>query len=115
MTTGRVPNLDRLITIPTDRGQPLSANPWGGQAAYAEAATGRVWAERRDFTGKDTLEISQGKDLDIDDTRYTIRAELGTALKAGDTLTDENGDRVTVRGIAQIGRRYLELLTRRIG
>ena len=115
MTTGRVPVFDRLITIPVAPAQALRANPWGGLAASAEASTGRVWAERRDFTGRDTLEISQGKDLDINDTRYVVRAESAKAVKVGDTLTDENGDRVTVRGIAQLGRRYLELLVRRIG
>ena len=116
MTTQRRPVLDRLITIPVRSGTqtPLTLNPWGQPvpSAAKPSAMGRVWAERRDFTGRNTLEVSQTAVLPIVDTRYTIRAEVGTALKVGDTLTDENGE---VRGIAEMGRQYLELLTRRIG
>ena len=117
MTTQRIPVLDRLITIPVPPAQApaLRANPWGGLAASAEASTGRVWAERRDGAGV-TLEQSQTLNLPIESARYTIRAEVGTAIKVGDTLENENGETVEVLGISQIGRnRYLELLTRRIG
>ena len=74
-----------------------------------------VWAERRDGAGV-TLEESLRLNLPIESARYTIRAEVGQAIKVGDTLTNENGENVEVLGISQIGRnRYLELLTRRVG
>ena len=119
MPSQRRPVLDRLITIPVPPAQApaLRANPWGQPlpSAAKPSVMETVWAERRDGAGV-TLEESRTLNLPIESVRYTIRAEVGTALKVGDTLTNENGETVEVLGISQIGRnRYLELLTRRIG
>ena len=85
----RPPVLDRIITI-------------DGR---------KVWAARRDFTGRDVLDGSDfvttiSKSL----SRYIIRA--GSAfIEIGDTFTDENGIDRTVQGITTIGReRFTEIV-----
>ena len=119
MTTQRRPVLDRLITIPVPPAQAQGprANPWGQAlpSAAKPSVMETVWSERRDGAGI-TLEQSQTLNLPIESVRYTIRAEVGQALKVGDTLQNESGENVEVLGISQIGRnRFLELLTRRVG
>ena len=104
---------DRLITLP-DTETVLSGNPWGGAGSASTVPGARIWAERRDFLSKDSLHQDQSLNLDIDDTRYVIRAE-GVAIRPGEKITDEDGNTAEVRGVAQVGRRYLELLTRRVG
>ena len=113
MVSQRAPSFDRLIRLP-DTDTVLSPNPWGGKGSVSTVPGPRVWAERRDFLSKDTLEQDRTLNVDIDDTRYVIRAE-GVVIRPGEKITDEDGNTAEVRGVSQIGRRYLELLTRRVG
>ena len=71
----------------------------------------KVWAGRRDFSGRDFSQVVQGGLITIRDTRYIVRAESGP-WAAGDTFTDENGVTLSLQGVEQIGRQYLELLAR---
>ena len=71
----------------------------------------KLWAGRRDFSGRDFSQVVQGSLITLRDTRYIVRAESGP-WAAMDTFTDENGETLTVQGVEQIGRGYLELLAR---
>ena len=112
MTTREfVPRLDRQITriIP---GASPGLNPFGQPLpATVEAAEVKVWAARRDFSGKDFSQVVQGGLISIRDTRYIVRVESGP-WSAGDSIIDEDGERLVVQGVAQVGRQYLELLAR---
>ena len=69
-----------------------------------------VWCALRDFTGRDQLNIGEGSNFTLADTRVLVRAD-GT-WDVGDTFTLE-GESYTVRGVRQLGRsRHLELLAR---
>ena len=71
----------------------------------------KLWAERRDFSGRDFSQVQQGGLITVRDTRYVVRRESGP-WAAGDTFLDEDGVTLTVQGVQQIGRAYLELLAR---
>ena len=78
-----------------------------GGGSETTAVETPVWAARRDFTGRDTLE--PGGLLAITRSRFIVRA--GVSLVIGDIFTDDDGNRRTIQGIAEIGRgRYLEIL-----
>ena len=70
-----------------------------------------VWCALRDFTGRDQLTIAPGQFFELEDTRVIVRDDDSWSVM--DTFTLD-GDRYTVRGIAQVGgrRQYLELLSR---
>ena len=70
-----------------------------------------IWAQRRDFSWRDFSQLEQGSLLTIQDTRYVVRAESGP-WAAGDTFTNEDGVTLHVQGVQQLGRQYLELLSR---
>ena len=63
------------------------------------------------FSGKDFSQVVQGGIISVRDTRYVVRVESGP-WAAGDTFVDEDGERLVVQGVQQIGRQYLELLAR---
>ena len=78
-----------------------------------QTATRKVWAARRDYLGRDFLQVSSGSGslIGITSSRFIVRAE-GPAWDEGDTFTDDKGATQTVQGIGEIGRgRWLELLT----
>ena len=114
MTTGRdyAPVLDRLITriIP---GVSPGLNPLGQPLPPTSETVAKVWAQRRDYRGRDFLRVSEtGGLITIASTRFVVRAE-GPEWSTGDTFTDDKGETQTVQGIGEIGRgRGLELLTR---
>ncbi len=111
MTTREfTPRLDRQITriIP---GMSPGLNPLGQPLPPTSETEVKVWAQRKDFSGKDFSQSVQGGIVTIRDTRYVVRSETGP-WSAGDTFTDEDGEALVVQGVAQIGRQYLELLAR---
>ena len=111
MTTREfTPRLDRQITriIP---GASPGLNPLGNPLPPTSETEVKVWAGRRDFSGRDFSQVVEGSLITIRDTRYIVRAETGP-WAAGDTFTDENGMTLSVQGVQQIGRQYLELLVR---
>ena len=75
-----------------------------------------VWAARRDYRGRDFLQLSTTDALiRVTSTRFIVRAE-GPAWDIGDTFEDDKGATQTVQGIGEIGRgRWLELLTQSTG
>ena len=87
---GRPPVLDRLITID------------GNQ----------VWAARRDFTARDTVETGQPfSQISLSYVRFIVRA--GILLTLGDCFADDNGIERRIEGVSEIGRgQFLEILGR---
>ena len=111
MTTREfIPRLDRQITriIP---GASPGLNPLGNPLPPTSETEVKVWAQRKDFSGRDFSQVVQGSLITIRDTRYIVRSESGP-WSPGDTFTDEDGNMLTVQGVEQIGRGYLELLAR---
>ena len=104
------PRLDRQITriIP---GASPGLNPFGQPIAPTSETEVKVWAARRDFSGKDFSQVVQGGLISIRDTRYIVRVESGP-WSAGDIFQDEDGVILSVQGVQQLGRSYLELLAR---
>ena len=76
----------------------------------------KVWAARRDYRGRDFLQVSETNSLiGITSTRFIVRAE-GPAWSLQDLFIDDKGATQTVQGIGEIGRgRWLELLTQGTG
>ena len=105
------------VTLTFDGDLPASGTilelgiPGGGQMEVTITTEVKIWAHRRDFTGRDFTQVQQGGLITIRDTRYVVRAESGP-WAAGDTFTDEDGVTLNVQGVQQIGRSYLELLAR---
>ena len=115
MTT-RAVHFDRLITIPIERIAATGDVDGFGNPAPETVRSGMVWARREDFNARDALQATAGGLINIQDRRYTIRAENARAVEIGDPLVDENGVGLIIRGISQLdGRRYVELLAREIG
>ena len=84
----------------------------GGTQIVMQTVTRSVWTARRDYRGRDFLQVSDtGSLLGITSTRFIVRAE-GPAWDIGDMFTDDKGNAQTVQGVGEIGRgRWLELLT----
>ena len=111
MTTREfTPRLDRQITRIVKGASP-GLNPLGNPLPPTSETEVKVWAQRKDFSGRDSSQVVQGSLITIRDTRYIVRAESGP-WAAGDTFTDENGVTLSLQGVEQIGRQYLELLAR---
>ena len=111
MTTREfTPRLDRQITRIVKGASP-GLNPLGNPLPPTSETEVKLWAERRDFSGRDFSQVQQGAIITVRDTRYIVRAESGP-WAAGDTFLDEDGVTLTVQGVQQIGRAYLELLVR---
>ena len=111
MTTREfTPRLDRQITRIVKGASP-GLNPLGQPLPpTGEATEVKIWAGRRDFSGRDFSQVVQGGLVTIRDT-YVVRSETAP-WSAGDTFTDEDGVTLSVQGVQQIGRAYLELLAR---
>ena len=77
-------------------------------------STVKVWAGRRDFPAGDFVDSTTSGLVNINDSRYIVRAESGP-WAAGDRLTDDDGNARTVQGVSQLDRRFLEILARRTG
>ena len=86
--------------------------PTGGMSAPMEGEQ-KVWCGLRDFTGRDQLNIGDGSNFTLSDTRVLVRAD--GSWDVGDTFTLD-GQGYTVRGISRVGGRkqYLELLSRTV-
>ncbi len=111
MTTREfIPRLDRQITRIV-MGPSPGLNPLGQPLPPTSETGVKLWAGRRDFSGRDFSQVVEGGLITIRDTRYIVRSESGP-WAAGDTFTDEDGETLVVQGVQQIGRRYLELLAR---
>ena len=84
--------------------------PTGGMNAPMEGEQ-KVWCGLRDFTGRDQLNIGDGSNFTLADTRVIVRADGSWTV--GDVFSLD-GTSYTVRGIARVGgrRQYLELLSR---
>ena len=104
------PRLDRQITRIVKGASP-GLNPLGNPLPPTSETEVKIWAGRRDFSGRDFSQVVQGGLISIRDTRYIVRAESGP-WAAGDTFTDEDGATLALQGVEQIGRAYLELLVR---
>ena len=85
--------------------------PGGEEMTVTTIEDVKIWAGRRDFSGRDFSQVVEGSLVTIQDSRYIVRAESGP-WAAGDTFTDEDGVTLVVQGVQQIGRQYLELLVR---
>ena len=85
--------------------------PSGGTRTITSTTEQKVWCQLRDFTGRDQINSGGGFHYSLEDTRVIVRADGSWSVM--DTF-DLDGDRYTVRGIAQVGgrRQYLELLSR---
>ncbi len=85
--------------------------PTAGTQTVTQTTERPVWAQRRDYRGRDFLRVSETESLiGITSTRFVVRAE-GPAWAIGDTFTDDKGAAQTVQGVGEIGRgRWLELL-----
>ena len=83
----------------------------GGTQTVTRTAMRNEWAQRRDYRGRDFLGVSEtGGLITVTATRFIVRE--GPAWSTGDTFTDDKGERQTVQGIGEIGRkRWLELRT----
>ena len=111
MTTREfTPRLDRQITRIVKGASP-GLNPLGNPLPPTSETEVKLWAGRRDFSGRDFSQVVQGGFITLRDTRYIVRAESGP-WAAKDSFKDENGETLTVQGVEQIGRGYLELLAR---
>ena len=106
----QTPNLDRLITIHIPG--PSTVNTYGERIPGPETDY-RVWAQRRDLTATDQIDIDNSGFLIIQVTRLTIRYRADVQI--GFTLTDDKNGKRTIIGMAEIGRRqYIELLAEAI-
>ena len=106
-----------MYTLDFDGDLPTSGDvlklriPGGQEMTVTTTEEVKIWAGRRDFSGRDFSQVVQGEIVTIRDTRYIVRVESGP-WSPGDTLTDENGVTLSIQGVQQIGRQYLELLAR---
>ena len=82
-----------------------------GEEPPTITGTKKVWCTRRDFTGRDQLNIGDGSFFTLEDTRVIVRNDGSWSTM--DTFTLE-GETYTVRGVAQVGGRgrFLELVVR---
>ena len=106
-----------VFTLDFDRDLPASGTvlkvrlPGGMDIEVTTTEDVKLWAGRRDFSGRDFSQVVQGSLITIRDTRYIVRVESGP-WGAGDGFEDEDGATLVVQGVEQIGRSYLELLAR---
>ena len=81
---------------------------------FERTVTRKVWASRRDFTGRDLLDVSADRTVVAALSRWTVRAN-GLTWREGDTFEDSDGQAWTVEGVAQLDRgRFLELTAKRV-
>ena len=73
----------------------------------------RIWAARRDIRVRDQEDFSDGAAVVVGDAVYTVRRLDNLKFVTGSTMTDDRGIPRRIRGVSEVGRRYLELLCRR--
>ena len=99
-------------------GTALTIAVQSGGTQTVEVTTIRpVWCARRDYRGRDFLQVSEtGGLISQTSTRFIVRAE-GPAWDTGDVFVDDKGATQTVQGIGEVGGRgrWLELLTQSTG
>ena len=105
--TRQVPVLDIIIT--RDVQGPETGRDSFNRPTYGPTTTHKVWAARRDSPAGDDIKPTAV----VQHAAYIVR--VGTAWKAGDRFTDEDGNRRQVDGVARLGRGHLELLAKRVG
>ena len=77
-----------------------------------------VWAGRRDFTASDQIRSGISGEVVIQDARFYVRDHPGIQWEAGDFLTDDEGRRRRIVGVAKDFRgrgRFVELQARLVG
>ena len=110
MPNPRTPNLDRRITLLKPR--PAATPNELGELVPGDPVEHPVWAERRDFTGREKLQAAT--EFTEQRTRFLIRWH--SKVRPSWKLRDEYGREYEIEGLAEVGRRrYLELLAVRNG
>ena len=110
MPNPRTPNLDRRITLLKPR--PAATPNELGELVPGDPVEHPVWAERRDFTGREKLQAAT--EFTEQRTRFLIRWH--SKVRPSWKLRDEYGQEYEIEGLAEVGRRrYLELLAVRNG
>ena len=113
MTTrgSSTPVLDRQLQR-VIKGPSPGLNPLGQPLPSTSDTEVTVWCSRRDYRGRDQLNIGPGQHFELSDSRFVVRSE-GPAWAVNDTFTFE-GDTFVVRGVNELQGRhgFLELLAR---
>ena len=100
---GALPAADATLTLRL---------PVGG--GVERTVSRKVWASRRDFTGRDFLSTNTDREAVVGLSRWIVRAG-GVTWREGDTFEDADGQTWTVEGVAQLDRgRFVELTAKRV-
>ena len=100
----QIGKLDRRVTLLEPR---RTRGTKRGEVIEEQPVEHRVWAARRDFTGREKFKA--GVEFNERQARFVIRWRRD--VRAGWTLVDERGARYAIEGMAETGRRrYLEIL-----
>ena len=88
-----------------------------GETTMTETFDVTIWARRRDFVGRDLVELTGAGPLTIQDSRFDVSRAGLAEWAINDTFTDDEGEMRRVVGISELGGRgrFLELLARRVG
>ena len=110
VNVGQLPSAGQPVDLLLDFGQTTTITP-----APTETAV-KLWAARRDFSASDFLRSTDAGLINVENSRYLVRAESWPDVEAGDIFQDEDDHARTIQGVSETGRdRYLELLARRVG
>ncbi len=69
-----------------------------------------LFARRRDFSARDTLNVSDAGVYTLGDTRFIVSDLPNVAWTVGDEFTDDEGRIWQVRGVSRVNRTRLEIL-----
>ena len=107
--------LDFGATLPNAGDSLTLTLPAGATETVTETVEERIWAQRRDYHGRDFQKVVGGVRLQtLSEFRFVVRAESGP-WTPGDFFEDDNGESHRVLGWAQIDRQYLEILSQAQG